>query len=289
MHERYIDKFVTYLKFEKNSSDFTVRNYMVDLKEFFEAVKEPDIKKIDQILVRKFLAFLRDKEYKKTTVARKLACLRSFFKFLCRDGYITHNPAQGVSSPKLEKPLPHFLDVQETFRLIDAVEGTDVASLRDKAILETLYSTGMRVGELVGINKKDIDFISALVKVRGKGKKERLLPIGEIALKAIKQYVDARASQKEDEAIFQNNRAGRLTTRSVARIVKKYITKASIDKGITPHSLRHSFATHLLDKGADLRSVQELLGHANLSTTQIYTHLSMERLKTVYKDAHPHA
>jgi len=289
--QRYIDKFINYLKIEKNASAHTITNYTVDLDVFNAFVGEKDIETVDLLALRRFLAELRTKNYAKRTVARKLASLRSFFRFLYREGYIKKNPITSISTPKLDKKLPVFLDVDKVARLVQCPSDKDAAGLRDRAMLETLYSTGIRVSELVGLDIDDVDFISGVVKVFGKGSKERMVPIGEPALGAIRKYVDKRGEDKsrDKDAVFLNKSGRRLTDRSVRRVVDKYIRVCSIVEKISPHSLRHSFATHLLDRGADLRSVQELLGHMNLSTTQIYTHVTMDRLKSVYDKAHPRA
>ncbi|MFA5499984.1 MAG: tyrosine recombinase XerC [Candidatus Omnitrophota bacterium] len=289
MH-RYIDKFINYLKVEKNASGHTIKNYSIDLNSFFLFLEGKDIAEVDHLTLRRFLAQLRSKAYSKRTIARKLASLRSLFKFLYREGHIKSNPITAISSPKLDKKLPKFLDVGQVTRLILKPDTATIAGLRDRAILETLYSTGIRVSELVGLDTQDIDFISGVVKVFGKGSKERMVPIGEEALGAIRRYNNKKDKrEKTRDAVFLNNRGGRLTDRSVRRMLDKYIHACAIEEKISPHSLRHSFATHLLDRGADLRSVQELLGHMNLSTTQIYTHVTMDRLKAVYDKAHPRA
>ena len=289
MH-RYIDKFINYLKVEKNASGHTLKNYSIDLNSFFLFLDGKDIAEVDHLTLRRFLAQLRSKAYSKRTIARKLASLRSLFKFLYREGHIRSNPITSISSPKLDKKLPKFLDVGQVTRLILKPDTATIAGLRDRAILETLYSTGIRVSELVGLDIQDIDFISGVVKVFGKGSRERMVPIGEEALGAIRRYNDKKDKrEKARDAVFLNNRGGRLTDRSVRRMLDKYIHACAIEEKISPHSLRHSFATHLLDRGADLRSVQELLGHMNLSTTQIYTHVTMDRLKAVYDKAHPRA
>lgn len=289
--ERYIDKFLNYLKVEKNSSVHTLINYSVDLKELSLFIDAKEIKDIDVLDVRKFLVNLRQKGFKKVTIARKMACLRSFFKFLCREGHIKLNPMVGLVGPKLEKKLPIFLSEDDMTKLLDAPDISDLAGLRDKAILETLYSTGVRVSELVGLNVEHIDFISGVIRVFGKGKKERLAPIGDKALRVIKSYLQKRSKDinLSNRVLFLNKDGRRLTDRSVRNIVDKHIKVASVRGDISPHSLRHSFATHLLNRGADLRSVQELLGHANLATTTIYTHLSTEKLKSVYDLTHPRA
>ncbi|MBU1088218.1 MAG: tyrosine recombinase XerC [Candidatus Omnitrophica bacterium] len=287
--ERYIDKFLNYLKVEKDSSVHTLINYSVDLKELSLFIDSKELKDIDVLDVRKFLVSLRQKGFKKVTIARKMACLRSFFKFLCREGHLKLNPMVGLVGPKLDKKLPIFLSEEDMSKLLDSPDIKDIFGLRDKAILETLYSTGVRVSELVGLNIEHIDFISGVIRVYGKGKKERLAPIGDGALRVIKSYLQKRGKDSSDRILFLNKDGRRLTDRSVRNIIDKYIKVASVRSDISPHSLRHSFATHLLNRGADLRSVQELLGHANLSTTTIYTHLSTEKLKSVYDQTHPRA
>jgi integrase/recombinase XerC len=288
--ERYIEKFMRYLEIEKNYSRHTILNYHLDLEDFKAFLAEKDIEGVDYLVLRKYLALLKEKNISARSVSRRLSALRSFFKFLTREGFLKINPISIVSSPKQEKRLPVFLTEEEVKKLIEAVipkSQTDEAALRDKAILETFYSTGMRISELVSLSMPDIDFISGIIKVMGKGKKERIVPIGEHAIKAIRQYLENRP--KQTDILFLNKNGRRITDRGVRGIVSKYIRLASLRQGVSPHTLRHSFATHLLNHGADLRSVQELLGHANLSTTQIYTHLTTERLKSVYDKAHPRA
>jgi len=290
MH-RYIEKFVNYLKVEKNAAKHTILNYTIDLKAFASFLGEKDITAVDHFTLRKYLAEMRAKNYSKRTTARKLASLRTFFKFLYREGHIKTNPITAILTPKLDKKLPVFLDVDKVAKLVQSPPDDNASGLRDRAILETLYSSGLRVSELVGLDEDDMDFISGVIKVLGKGSKERLVPIGEPAIAAIRKYLSERNKGKvrDKDAVFLNRSGTRLTDRSIRRIVDKYIKKCSIVEHISPHSLRHSFATHLLDRGADLRSVQELLGHMNLSTTQIYTHVTMDRLKSVYDKAHPRA
>lgn len=288
--ERYIEKFMRYLEIEKNYSMHTLLNYQLDLQDFKNFLKETPIENVDYLVLRKYLVALKEKNLKPRTVARHLSSLRSFFKFLTREGYLKDNPLLVLSSPKLDKHLPEFLTEEEVIKLIAAVaikNQDDELGLRNRAILETFYSTGMRVSEAVKLNIEDIDFISGTVKVMGKGKKERLVPIGEHAMRAIRDYLEKR--KKQNEVLFLNKNGRRITDRGIRNVVAKYLFLASIRKGVSVHTLRHSFATHLLNHGADLRSVQELLGHANLSTTQVYTHLTTERLKTVYDKAHPRA
>ena len=270
-------------------SGHTIRSYNIDLTSFAEFLGERKIDDVDHLTLRKFLAHLRSKNLDKSSVARRISCLRSFFKFLMREGYIKANPITGLSTPKREKKLPTFLQEDEVAKLLEA-PGDDLMGARDKAILETLYSSGMRVSELTAINNDNIDFIAEVIKLYGKGKKERLAPIGSKALQAIRRYHSKLPPKLSSKKVLFLNRSGkRLSGRSVRRIVSKYIMKVRKKENISPHTFRHSFATHLLNRGADLRAVQELLGHANLSTTQIYTHVTTERLKDVYDKVHPRA
>ena len=286
----YRDKYLTHIEHNKNFSTQTLRAYRSDLSQylaFLNAEDCPSLGDASKLLLRKFLALLKKQNYSKATVARKLACIRSLYKYLCREGILELNPLESIRTPKQDKRLPHFMSVNDVETLLNIPEQNTVLGIRDKAIMETLYSTGIRVSELVGMNVVDVDFFNEVVKVKGKGKKERLAPIGNHALHAIRLYLDKRNSDKP--ALFLNHHGGRLTDRSVARMLEKYVKIGGMCSTISPHTFRHSFATHLLDNGADLRSVQELLGHANLSTTQIYTHVTTERLKQVYNKAHPRA
>ena len=285
----YIDKFIRYLDVERAVSAHTLRAYRKDLEDFFEYVKtEPD--KIDMIDVRGFIAEQIKKGLNKTTVSRRLASLRSFFKFLCREGYIKSNPAKLVPNPKLPKLLPRFLSVDDVFSLVEKPEGIGFIPLRDKAILELLYSSGPRVSELSGLNIDDLNIKGNLIKIRGKGKKERIVPVGSKAIDAIKSYmIDRMLLKSKDRALFLNRMGTRLTDRGVRRIVVKYAKALTINGQIGPHTLRHTFATHLLQGGADLRVIQELLGHSSLSTTQKYTHLDITHLMDIYDKAHPFA
>ena len=285
--ERYIEKFIRYLEIEKNYSKHTILNYRLDLLGFKGFLADLDLEKVDYLFLRKYLAQLKEKKLSNRSVNRHLSTLRSFFRFLNREGLLKTNPMVILSSPKQEKHLPLFLTEEEVSKLIEAALPKDERGLRDRAILETFYSTGIRISELAGLSTEDIDFIGGIVKVMGKGKKERLVPIGERAIASIRAYLDSR--KKQADTLFLNKSKKRITTRGIRNIVRKYILNAGIRRGVSPHTLRHSFATHLLNRGADLRSVQELLGHANLSTTQIYTHLTTDRLKSVYDKAHPRA
>ncbi len=287
MTDRYIEKFIRYLEIEKNYSRHTVTNYKLDLEDFRDFLGANPLESVDYLALRKYLAVLKEKTLTARSVSRRLSTLRSFFKFLIREGFIKANPTVSISSPKQEKHLPEFLTEEEVVRLIEAAAMTDERGLRDRAILELFYSTGMRISELVGMNVADLDCIGGIAKVMGKGKKERIIPVGDHAISAVRTYLEKR--KKESAALFLNKNGRRISDRGVRGIVDKYMRRVSVRKGISPHTLRHSFATHLLNRGADLRSVQELLGHANLSTTQIYTHLTTERLKSVYDKAHPRA
>lgn len=285
--DRHIDKYVRYLEIEKNASQHTVLNYKKDLEEFKAFLGELKIEEVNYLTLRKFLGLLKERNLKSRSISRKLSSLRGFFRFLSREGLLKNDPSSSLSSPKLEKHLPVFLTEDEITRLMESPDIKELSGFRDRAILETFYSTGMRVSELVGLNQESIDFISGVVKVMGKGKKERLTPIGDRALLAIREYLEHRHNTLP--AVFLNKNGRRLTVRGVRLILDKYVRRLALRENISPHSLRHSFATHLLNRGADLRSVQELLGHANLSTTQIYTHLTTDRLKSVYDKAHPRA
>ncbi|MBF0215575.1 MAG: tyrosine recombinase XerC [Candidatus Omnitrophica bacterium] len=287
----YIDKYIRYLEAERNSSEHTTRGYSRDLGELASFLGEKGPGEVSHLDIRKFLAELKARELSRATVVRKLSAIRSFYRFLFREDIVVTNPAEGVFTPKLEKRLPEFLDQVKTLELITAPRGEKQSELRDRAVLETLYSTGMRVSELVELSRDAIDIFSGVIKVRGKGKKERITLIGQKAEEAISAYLSVRKDQGLDtsRALFVNKNGTRLSDRGVRRIVDKYVRMASIDKKLSPHSIRHSFATHMLNNGADLRSVQELLGHKNLSTTQIYTHLGAKRIKEIYDKAHPRA
>jgi len=287
--DRYIDKFINYLKIERDVSIHTIRNYSSDLKAFADFVKDKDIKEIKYFDLRKYLAHLKTSKYSKRTIARKLSALRSWFKFLQQDGYIKQDHASLISTPRLDKKLPNFLSEVEVEKLLDILTER-LADFRDKAVLETLYSTGVRVEELASLNVDDIDFIGGIIKVKGKGRKERLVPIGDKALVSIRKYLEIRLEKGIGKNfLFLNKNNTRLTSRSISRVLNKHIIKASRKSNISPHSLRHSFATHMLNKGANLRVVQELLGHKSLSTTQIYTHITTTKLKSEYKKSHPRA
>ena len=296
---KLIDNFILYLRVEKNSSSHTVNSYQRDLYDFFQFIEENHKEKsalsnIDRILIRNYLASLTQSWYSRATIMRKIASIRSFFKFLLREGFVSANPCTDIRTPKLEKRLPVFLDTLEISELLDQPDCNDLLGMRDKVILEILYATGVRVAELASICFKDIDIEERVIIVTGKGSKERVVIMGKNAITALKKYmIDSRPvlvkqnNVKPSDNLFVNARGGPLTDRSVRRIVAKYVELMALAKKVSPHTIRHSFATHLLNNGADLRTVQELLGHVNLSTTQLYTHLTTDRLQSVYKSAHP--
>jgi integrase/recombinase XerC len=309
-----VQMFLDYLRLEKHFSDYTVKSYGADLVQFAQflageighahanaAPGSLGLESIDQkfincdpLKIREFLAYLYAQNYTKSTTARKLATLRSFYKFLIRRGQVSANPLSSIRTPKQEKRLPKCLDLEQVQRLLDAPGDADLLSARDKAMLEVLYSSGIRVSELVELEMSDLDLQEGVLRVRGKGRKDRLTPIGSQAIKALRRYFDLRAVHSRTQGphahrAFLNKHGETLSTRSVRRKLDKYLVSAGLDPGISPHTLRHSFATHLLNNGADLRSVQELLGHQSLSTTQVYTHLTTSRMKEVYDSAHPRA
>lgn len=296
-------EFFRHLGLERNASEHTVKSYREDLNQaagFFSSKLGTDSPAPEQVttrLVRSYLVWLHDQGYAKTTVARRLAALRAFLRYLCRQGRLNSNPADSVRGPRQDKKLPHFLSIESVGRLLMAPDTSQPLGLRDRAILETLYSAGMRVSELTGLDIGDLDLDSGVAAVRGKGKKERLVLLGPYALEALKNWLACRdgvfagrrVPARTGGAVFLNKNGTRLTTRSVGRLLVKYLRLTGLDPGTSPHSLRHSFATHMLDKGADIRSVQELLGHRSLATTQIYTHVTTQRLQDSYQKAHPRA
>lgn len=287
-----IERFLTVRRIERGGSEHTLQAYEKDLRglqTFLASCEVENVEDVDVRHIRKFTALESGRGMAKTTLARRLSCYRSFFDFLIREGRIESNPARYVSLPKLPKKVPSFYFQEEASGLMDSIVGRDEASLRDRALLEFIYATGVRVSECVSLNVKDINLEEGLALVFGKGAKERYVIVGEAALKALKAYFSYRKHVNRDDAVFLNLRGGRLTDRSVRRILDKRIDECAAVRRVTPHALRHSFATHLLDGGADLRVVQELLGHASLSSTQIYTHTSRERLVQVYLSAHPRA
>jgi integrase/recombinase XerC len=298
-----IQDFQIYLDVERNVSEHTRKAYIADIEEFSSFLRGDNIKKKREIIInvepetiRTYLTHLYNKKIKRITVNRKISSLRSFYKYLLRAGKINSNPAEMVQTPKIEKYMPTFLSVDETFQLLNVQGDNSASGLRDHAMLELFYSSGLRLSELAGLNVTDFDFGQALVKLRGKGKKERIVPVGKPAMQAIDDYIKKTADvrTKYDANIFQNplflnSRGERITARSIARIVDATTVKSSIGRKISPHALRHSFATHLLNAGADLRSIQELLGHESLSTTQKYTAVNINRMMEIYDKAHPRA
>jgi integrase/recombinase XerC len=285
--KKYSEQFFAFLKVEQGVSVHTLRAYQKDLTEFLDFAPN-SLKKIDYLDIRSYLASLHARKLKKTTISRKLAAIRSFFKFLHREGYVKKNPAKLVSSPKVPRTLPKFLTIDEIFSLLDTPEGETFRVCRDRAMLELLYSSGIRVSELTSLDISDLDLRESLIRVKGKGMKERIVPAGSKALESIQEYLPERLSlRKKSSALFLNNRGGRLTQRSVRRIVLHYSRMIRLKGELSPHTLRHTFATHLLHEGADLRVIQELLGHASLSTTQKYTHVDITHLAEVYDKAHP--
>jgi tyrosine recombinase XerC len=296
--EKYIDQFLEYLEVERNYSQNTIDGYRRDLLDFNKFVWEmqnpqTSLNDLDHLKIRSYLVNLQDRQLARSSVLRKLSSLRSFFKYMCQRGILEVDPTAALASPKVSRKLPDFLDLSEVESLLSAPEGDNIIGIRDIAIMELLYSTGMRVGELLALNLSDLDRQNAIVKVRGKGKKERILPIGRSAMSALENYLarrDELNNNKSNNAVFLSERGNRIPdAKSIRRRIGKYARIAGIKKKVTPHTLRHTFATHMLNAGADLRYVQELLGHASLSTTQIYTHVTTDRLKQVYEKAHPRA
>lgn len=292
----YLEDFLRYLQVERQMSPHTLRNYGLDLSQFLDFLETaPDHPALEEVNYRQVRAFLAHclKDRSKTTVARKLSALRTFFKYLQRQGVLTQNPAKLAPSPKIGKSLPHFLTVDDAFHLLGQTQGDEFGPRRDRAILEVFYAGGLRLSELAGLSLGDLDRKQGVVRVWGKGAKERLAFLGDAARAALAAYLPLREgllAQKglqEERALFLNFRGGRLTTRSVARVVEKWARLAGLSQGLTPHGLRHSFATHLLEGKADLRAVQELLGHASISSTQRYLHLNLDYLMEEYDKAHP--
>jgi integrase/recombinase XerC len=297
----FLERFMSYLETEKGFSAHTVRAYKKDIEQFFNSVAQMlgqseeriDIDNdIDPLVIRGYLAGLYD-HHRKSSIGRKISALRSFFRFLVRRGLVRKNPTEHVATPKAEKPIPVFLPVDDMFRLLDGIDTGSLSGLRDKAMLEVLYSTGIRVSELTGMNEQDFDARQGLIRIRGKGSKERIVPVGKRAIAAVQAYrkalAEARdfANMPEEPAVFLGNRGKRIAARVVYRILGDWVRNCGISFRISPHKIRHSFATHMLDAGAGLRSVQEMLGHKSLSTTQKYTHVSIDKLMAVYDKAHP--
>jgi integrase/recombinase XerC len=295
-----VTQFLRYLATERNASDLTIKSYREDLFGLMQWLETtignlPATDELTPQTLRQFQSALQEAGYARTTISRKLASLRSFYRFAQRQGLATSNPAKPLRNPRRQRKLPLVLTGEEIGRLLAAPPLIDVAGLRDRAILETMYSAGLRVSEVVGLSDGDLDFDEQIIRVRGKGRKERISPLGSYAIGAIVDYRRQRTrhvteeSKGRDAAVFVNRFGNRLTTRSVGRMLEKYIATAGLDSRVSPHTLRHSFATHLLDRGADIRSVQELLGHKSLATTQIYTHVSTANLRSIYEKAHPRA
>ncbi|PIE59189.1 MAG: tyrosine recombinase [Desulfobulbus propionicus] len=295
---KYIDEFVDWLLVEKGYSLHTTGGYRHDLNEFYASCEPASISDFSHEKVSAFIGSLFATNAS-TTISRKLSALRTFFRYLIKKGILLNDPLQGIHNPKAGQYIPHFLTVDEVFALLEAPRESDTFQLRDTAIMELLYAAGLRVSELVSCNMDQLDFSTGVIRVRGKGNKERIVPYGRAAAEALDKYYPQRESlivgrisrghQPEREALFLNSRGARLSTRSVERLVQFYGERAGIPVAVTPHALRHSFATHLLEMGADLRVVQELLGHVSLSTTQKYTHVNLEQLSRVYNKAHPQA
>jgi integrase/recombinase XerC len=304
-----VARFLQFLAVERNASPYTVKSYREDLTAVTEYLSQsyggrpPAAGDITVLDLRGYVAALTESGYAKTSIARHLASLRSFFRFGQREGWAKTNPAKPLRNPRKGRSLPHFLSAEELDRLFNAPPSDQLMGLRDRAILETMYSAGLRVSEAVGLDDADLDFEAEVLRVRGKGRRERMAPIGSFATEALQSWLSVRKTDPKKGSgvrgqgsehpaagpVFVNKYGRRLTTRSVARMLEKYLRLTGLDRRTTPHSLRHSFATHLLDRGADIRSVQELLGHKSLVTTQIYTHVSTSVLRQVYERAHPRA
>jgi integrase/recombinase XerC len=294
-----VTRFLRFLSVERNAAALTIKSYREDLAALVDYLQQaygrlPAPGEITPLDLRGYVSAMHEAGYAKTSVSRRLASLRTFYKFAQREGLADSNPAKPLRNPRKDHKLPHFLSTDEIGLLLTAPPATSNQGMRDRAILETMYSAGLRVSEVVGMNDGDLDLDEGLIRIRGKGRRERLSPIGSFARKAITRWLAKRKlSPKEPQnklaPIFTNRFGRRLTTRSVARMLEKYLRTSGLDLRTTPHTLRHSFATHLLDRGADIRSVQELLGHKSLVTTQIYTHVSTAGLRAVYERAHPRA
>ena len=300
---RQIEGFGDYLRNQARFSPHSVKGYLTDVEGFRRYLEENGLdldgpgtsalQAVDAQSLRGYLKTLHERR-KKSTIGRKLAALKGFFRYLLREGVIDRDPLVGFSSPKQDVPLVKFLSVDEAFRVLGCLPEEGILPARDRAVMEVLYSSGIRVSEMVGLDWRDVDFSLGVLRVFGKGSKERIVPVGEVALTALRDYADHQRGRwggaaRGDEPVFLNRFGTRITTRSVARIVEKYLRLAGIPVRMGPHGLRHTFATHLLNAGADLRSIQELLGHVSLSTTQRYTHVNLDQLTAVYDRAHPRA
>lgn len=296
----FLQKFISFLRLEKNASPHTIAAYESDIKHFtaflrrYYGTDQPEIRQVTPSVIRVYLAQLQQTQKSRPTIARHVASLRSFCRYLCREDILMSNPFTVIHSPKLVRRLPVFLEVDEVAALL-TLPDSSILGLRDRALLELLYASGLRVSEAVNLKLGDLDLKQRIVLVFGKGAKERIVPVGRKAITALQRYLAtarpqlAKKSAATNEHVFLNRYGGALTDRSVRRLIDKYVQRLALAKEVSPHTLRHSFATHLLNNGADLRSVQELLGHVNLSTTQLYTHVTKKRLAAVYKKAHPRA
>lgn len=293
--KKELDEFLAYLRHERNASPHTISSYRIDLTQLGRYLEGKKIKlgRVDNVILRGFLAELHQLHRSKTSVARKLAAIRSFFQFCLKRGWLEDNPAKVVTTPKTEKHVPAFLSEDEMEKFLELPKEDDVLVVRDRAILELFYATGIRLGELVGINLEDFNLGERMLRVRGKGKKERLVPFGRKAEESVAAYLRLRRTipkmSLDEKALFINYQGTRISARSVERMMAKYVRRTAIRRKISPHSLRHSFASHLLSRGADLRVIQELLGHESLATTQKYTHLDLKQLLDVYRKSHPRA
>jgi integrase/recombinase XerC len=295
--DEHLNRFITYLIAEKNASPYTIKNYRHEIEQFFAFLREKGIDSwegVDRHILRRYLAWLKDQGYVKASIARRVSELRSFCRYLVREGILTSNPISAISSPKVPKRLPEYLDLHEVDALLSAPDTSTSQGLRDRAILEMLYAAGLRVSELAALDVDDVEWSGAELRVLGKGDKERLALLGKPAQRALERYLregrpELMREGRPTKAIFINRFGGRLSERSVRMLLDKYAKVAGLGKRVYPHMLRHTFATHLLDGGADLRVVQELLGHADLATTQIYTHVSQARVREVYLKSHPRA
>ena len=291
--KREIEEFSAYLRHERNASPHTISSYRIDLTQLADYLdaKKIRLSQVDNVVLRGFLVELYRKSLAKTSAARKLAAIRSFFQFCLKRHWIEDNPAKIVATPKLDKTVPSFLSEDEMEKFLEIPPSDATLGIRDRAILEVFYATGIRVGELVGINLENLSLDEKMIRVRGKGKKERLVPFGRKAAESLADYFRLRPAllkkNLNESALFLNYQGARITSRSVQRLVAKYIRRAALRRKISPHSLRHSFASHLLSRGADLRVIQELLGHESLATTQKYTHVDLKQMLDVYRKSHP--
>ncbi|MEA3485295.1 MAG: site-specific tyrosine recombinase/integron integrase [Candidatus Aerophobetes bacterium] len=290
---KWLPEFSRYLRDERNLSSHTRRGYISDIRDFLKFLnsKNKNVKEVNYSVVREYLGLLQSRGCRKPTLARRVAALRCFFHYLYLKGYLTSFPLSGLRSPKLDKRIPSFLEEDEVEKLLQTARGEDFFRCRDKAILEVLYATGMRISEMVNLDVDDVDLSEEVVKVKGKGDKERMIPLGGYAIRALRDYLKKREerAKPEEKGVFLNRFGSRLSDTGIRKRLIKYLKLTWFPKRVSPHTFRHSFATHLLNRGADLRSVQELLGHERLSTTQVYTHITPRRLKEVYEKAHPRA